>query len=121
MSVIYRVDKARRVVLATREGSLTEREELELQRSVAMDPDFEPSFSALCDYRGVTEVDLTPSSLERLAVGIPSGKEARMAFVVSSDLLFKFGRLLEVLSEHMTQEIRTFRDMAEARRWLGLE
>ncbi len=121
MPVTYRVDKAQRVVFATREGSLTEREELAFQRDLVKDADFEPSFDALCDYRGVTAVDLTPSSLEELAVRNPFGKDGRVAFVVSSNWLHEFGRLLETLSEHMTQEVRIFREMAEARRWLGLD
>ena len=65
------------------------------------------------------EVAAHAKSFNRLADSRPGG---RSAFVFGSDLEYGLGRMCQALSEieNVPIEFQTFRDIDEARQWLGL-
>jgi hypothetical protein len=127
MPIRIRVDSAGRVRHAVLEGTIGDDELVDVYAGVLADPDFDPTLNDLVDARAVRRVDVTPAGLRRLAdlvqqidrLSLPT----KIAVVAADDVAYAAARMYEALraSQHAPAEHRVFRDMAEARRWLGLE
>jgi len=126
MVVKIRVDAAARVRHAVLEGTIDDDELVSAYAAVLADPDFDPTLNDLVDARGVRRVDVTPVGVRRLAdlvqqldrLALPT----RVAVVAPDDVAYDTARMYEALriGQHAPAEHRVFRDMAEARSWLGL-
>jgi len=115
----YKIDKARRLVLSEGSGLLTMPDLLAHQDKLAGDPDFSADYSQLYDLTQVTDVELTPNDLRRLAQRSLFLPNARRAIVVSSDVVFGLSRMFEMFRESLGETgIRVFRDHAEALTWV---
>ena len=117
----YRIDKARRAVLLTLTGTLTEAELQDGRRAVAANADFEPGFCNLTDATGVTRVEASSDFLRDYGKGALHDLAARRAIVVSSDALFGLSRMYGLSLKAGAGSVRIFRNLAEAKRWLGLD
>ena len=84
------------------------------------DPDFRPTMDALVDARTLTSV-FSATEVRQLASVTPFRAESRRAMVVASDLQFGLGRMYGLTTEDDRPEARVFKDMQEARAWLGIE
>jgi hypothetical protein len=71
------------------------------------------------DLRGLTHVDVATGDVRTLAQASPL-KGVRRAFVVAQDVHYGLVRQFGVFREP-SDEVRIFRDMDEARRWLELD
>ncbi len=123
MPIRYRIDLKQEIVYTTADGVLTDAELAENQDNLRKDPDFHPSFNRLADYRAVESFELTGTDVRRLAgaKGITKSEGSRRAFVVSSDLAYGMARMFQILADDTPVTIEVFKDMTEARKWLGLE
>ena len=80
----------------------------------------------LVDMREVRTLDVTSSAIweltQLLVRADPSAKPARVAIVARADFTFGMARMFEALAESagVKTQYHVFRDMAEARAWLGL-
>lgn len=120
------MDSAARVRHAVLEGTIDDDELVSTYAAVLADPDFDPTLNDLVDARGVRRVDVTPVGVRRLAdlvqqidrLALPT----RVAVVAPDDVAYDTARMYEALriGQHAPAEHRVFRDMAEARSWLGL-
>lgn len=121
MSIRYRIDKVRKLVLSTATGLLTQRDITEHRRALLRDPDFVPSFKQIFDFRGVTDSELTSTDIRERAESKLFGDGSRRALVASSDLVFGMARMYQLLAaDENSDEIRVFREMSDAVRWLDL-
>src|SRR5258708_16593245 len=119
MPTSYKIDKARRLVLSEGSGLLTMPDLLAHQDKLASDPDFSADYSQLYDLTQVTDVEITPNDVRRLAQRSVFLPNARRAVLVSSDVVFGLSRMFEVFRESLGETgIRVFRDRAEALAWL---
>ena len=126
MPIRIRVDAGARVRHAVLEGTVDDDELVDAYAGVLADPDFDPTLNDLVDARAVRRVDVTPAGVRRLAdltqqidrLSLPT----KIAIVVPDDSAYDVARMYEALrvSQHAPAEHRVFRDMPEARRWLGL-
>jgi hypothetical protein len=126
MVVRIRVDAAARVRHAVLEGTVDDDELVSTYAAVLSDPDFDPTLNDLVDARGVRRVDVTPAGVRRLAdlvqqidrLALPT----RVAVVAPDDVAYDAARMYEALriGQNAPAEHRVFREMADARRWLGL-
>lgn len=126
MPIRIRVDSAGRVRHAVLEGTVGDDELIDAYAGVLADPDFDPTLNDLVDGRGVRRVEVTPAGLRRLAdlvqqidrLSLPT----KVAVVAADDVAYDAARMYEALraNQHAPAHHRIFRDMAEARRWLGL-
>jgi hypothetical protein len=126
MPIRIRVDSAARVRHAVMEGSIADEELVETFAAVLSDPEFDPTLNDLVDARNVRRVDVTPVGIRRLAdlvqqidrLALPT----KVAVVAPDDVAYDAARTYEALriGQHAPSEHRVFRDMAEARRWLGM-
>jgi len=119
MPTTYEIDKQRRLVVATLSDPVTVSEALAAQEGLLRDPDFDPSFSQIVDCTRFTASGLDASAVRKLAERNVFSPESRRAFVVSSNLVFGFSRMFEMLRENAGDSgIRVCRDRDEAVDWI---
>ncbi len=89
--------------------------------ALSCDPDFVPNYRQIFDLRGVTDLELTSTDLRERVANDVFGGGSRRALVASSDLVFGMARMYQLLAaDENTDEIRVFREMSDAVRWLDL-
>lgn len=119
MPATYEIDKQRRLVISTCLDPLTLADGLAHQEKLLKDPDFDPSFAQLLDCTRVTFSGFAANDIRRLAERNIFSARSRRAIVVSSTLVYGFGRMFEILREIAGEKgIRVFRDMDEAVDWI---
>ncbi len=120
MPASYEIDKKQRLVMSTVSGVLTVDDIWAHQKRLAKDKDFDPSFSQLMDFNGVTEVVIKTDDVRKFAETSIFSPNSRRALVVErSDLIFGFSRMFEMLRGLKGDEsIRVFRNRNEAMVWL---
>jgi len=119
MPATYEIDKQRRLVITTGSGRITLANALAHQEKLRKDPDFDPRFSQIMDLTRITEFALEANDIRRLAQGTIFFRESRRAIIASSDLVYGFGRMFEILREIVGENgIRVFRDLGEALDWI---
>jgi hypothetical protein len=127
MPIRIRVDPAARVRHAVFEGTIDDDALVDAYAAVLGDPDFDPTLNDLVDGRGVRRVDVTPAGVRRLAELVQQidrfSLPTKVAVVAADDVAYETARMYEALrvDQRAPAEHRIFRDMAEARKWLGLE
>jgi hypothetical protein len=87
------------------------------------DPAFQPSFNHLIDTRNATRFDPSGEGMRKVSMHTVFNEKSRRAIVADKDDMFGIARMYQLLREahKAPDQIKVFRDMAEARRWLGLD
>jgi len=123
LPISYRIDAAAGAVFTTASGDLTA-EEAAGYLGKLLDQLTAP-MNGLIDLREVAGVELDANAVGDLAHLTSSFEErvagARVALVASRDLVFGMARMYQSLRADAPYEIGVFRDMDEARFWLGLD
>ena len=121
MPAKYRIDKSLGVVFTTVRGVFTGQDVLTHGQRLLDDPDFDPNYNHLIDLRDVIEIGISPHEMESITTHKHIfSQKSRRAIVAETDFKFAMSRMYEILSNIESGPIEVFRDMAEARRWLGL-
>ena len=123
MPICYRIDPKQKIVYITAEGILTDDELKKHVDNLLSDADYHPGFNRLSDFRAVSLVDLTGSGMRGLAQGkgTTNSEGSMRALVVSSDLAYGMARMFQILTDDSSARIEVFKEITEARKWLGLE
>ena len=121
MAWSYQIDPERGIVFSVFDGTTTDADVSAHQKALSADPAFEPGFSQLLDFRGVTSVRLTAAGVRAVAEAKNFGAGSRRAIVVASNVAYGMARMFEILRDPEPDTVEVFRDLAEARRWLGLD
>ncbi len=121
MPVTYRIDKNQEIVFVNATGEVTAEDFRIHKRRLADDPDFDPDYGVLFDLRCITEFRLSAAEIREFSMRHMFHKRARRAYLVPTDKAHGFVRMFSSLSDFVSDVIQIFRDMAEARRWLGLD
>ena len=124
MPIRYRIDRERQLVFTHVEGVIGDEDVLGYAREFPNDPHFEAGYGGLVDATGLERVEVTPEGvrgvahlterLEKVFAG------AKVAIVAVTDVAFGMARMYQGVRGDVPYEIRVFRDLGEARRWLGL-
>lgn len=121
MPTHYEIDCTNRLILSFATGTLTDDEMDAHRKRLAADPDFDPEYRQLADFRGVTRLEITTARLREFAADNPWKKRTRRAFVCGSNEVFGMSRMFQLLTDGASAEVGVFRDLEEARAWLGLD
>jgi len=121
MPATYRIDTTRKLVLSSGSGTLTGEEMSDHQSRLKQDPEFRADLDQLMDFTDVEEITVSHEQLQRLAYDSPFGEGSRRAIVVQRPLFYGLARMFQTLTESQGPEVRIFEELAEAKRWLGLE
>jgi hypothetical protein len=120
MPASYRIDVARRLVLSRAWGDFTAQDLYDHYNTLAADPLFDPSFPQLVDLREVERVVMEPSLIMRHALEHLFGSGTQRALVTSSDVEYQLARMYATIAEYVPQNVRVFRQMQDAEKWLGI-
>jgi len=119
MPVFYKIETERRLVLSTASGALSQADVLAHQQKLLNDPDFDPTFSQIADFRQVTSFDLSADEIRFLAQRSIFSPHARRALIAPNDLGYGLARMFEMLRESQgDQATRVFRTLEEALDWV---
>lgn len=121
MPVTYRIDVENGVVVTAASGSPTAQDILACRATMAADPDFSPDMKQLVDMTQLDKVLASSADLRQLAEADPFSTGALRAIVAESDVTFGVGRMYELLVEKPGAVVKVFRDISDARAWLGIE
>jgi hypothetical protein len=117
----YTIDDQLGLVVVVARGGITDEEALATFDAVMADPRFRPGMSILHDNRELETV-VTPAFVKAFVARIERSGDllrgSRSAFVESGSARYGMARMASALSESTPIEIRVFRDIDEARRWL---
>ena len=115
----YVIDKERKLVITTAWGDCNADDVLEFRKQVLKDRDFDPSFSQLADFTGVTKVDVSPDEVRMLATKSPFSTQSRRALVADNQVIFGLSKMFGILRNLRGEKlIRVFRTRSEALDWL---
>src|SRR5579862_5179510 len=119
MSASYKIDKERRLVMTSGVGVLTKEDVQAHMDRLSSDPDFDPDFSQLADFREITVVEFGPEDVRQFAQREIYSPFSRRAFLVKNDLQFGLARMFETYRELNGESgIRVFRSFDEAMQWI---
>lgn len=122
MAIEMRIDAARGVVLVTAVGEVSGEELGDAGKALIARPDYDPKLNSLWDLRALEFVgDVAPLRTLAEFVKQPGVIEEpiRAALVVSRDLEFGIARLFQSHADEAPVKYQVFRDMDEARAWVG--
>jgi hypothetical protein len=116
----YTINLALSLVLSRGWGVVTDRELLAHVRALTADPRFAPHFHQLAELRDVTDFEVTASTIREMAKLNRFGAGARRALVITSDEVFGMVRMYQLLTDESPDELKIFRKMDDALRWLWI-
>lgn len=124
MPISYRINEEAGRVDLTFTGTVTDADLMTTFHDLYRDPRHRIGMAELTDCRPVERVEITGRGLERLADATKgwldeSGTTWKVAVVVPSDEIFGLGRMYELLREGSPEQVRVFRDLMAAERWLA--
>lgn len=117
----YEIDESQRMIFSRAWDVVTAEDLHDHQGLLTRDPRFDPAFSQLWDLRAIDEVTVESATLRELAQSRSFASGARRALVAPSDVSYGLARMFQSLHDDAPEKVRVFRDVAEARAWLGLE
>jgi len=121
MPISFYYDREKEALYGTMTGQITEDEFQASLQEILQSDQFPPDTRTLWDLREL-DFKTIDSLMEKRLINIrreyPERGRARLAFIVAGDLAFGMGRMYEILSEDLPQEIRIFRKYSEGENWL---
>ena len=117
----YRIDTERHAIFSTASGVLTDDDLRGHQKRILADPAFDPSFNQVWDLREVTEVSVSNRALQDLAAARSFSPGAKRAMVAPSDILYGMARMFQLMHDAAPEQVRVFREIAEAEDWIRLD
>lgn len=120
MTVNYQYDSEKKFLLVKISGVLDWDNLRQTAEKITTATEFPKNVDTLYD---LTEMDFSNITAEFEQKLIHFRKHldrgnAKIACLVSSDIGFGMGRMYEVFSEDLPQQVRVFREMGEAEKWL---
>ena len=124
MPISYTIDDARSLIHTTASGVLTDDDIIAHKASLASDRRIRPTMRELSDIRGVDRLDVTPEGITRMIWADqetwPAAEGKKLAIVVSTEVAYGLGRMYQIQASPVDEKVRIFRDLDEAKSWLGL-
>lgn len=125
MTIRERFDSDRGILFVTFEDGVTEHELESFALALASDARIPPGHDELFDLRQVRGTAVQGATLQRIAEVFRrfdvSPEKSRVAIVASADVAYGLSRVYQAYRSDSPLDLRVYRDMSEARRWLGLE
>ena len=122
MGVQLTVDVKQRLVVSTFYGEINDAEVLSVASLIRSHPDFDPNFSEIADFSGVTAGTLSTSAVQELSLRESILSPASMHVAIAPQgHIFGVFRMAQVLAEQTRPNTAVVRTIDEARKFLGLE
>ncbi len=125
MSLTYRVDVPSGLIVTCGTGSVTDEDVVAKERSLHSDPAARSCRFELLDLREVERFSVSGETMRRLAemhAETAEGlRKSRVAVIALSDATFGMWRMYQALVEGSGLDVKVFRELGEARAWLGVD
>ena len=130
MPIEYTIDVARGLIHTRGWGYIGDKEYQAYIATLFADPAVRPGMKQLTDWRAVTHVDVSAETMRATAETVrafverqrhqPNFTNYQLAIVVAQTVAYGMARMYQILSEDHDPNVAVFRDIDEARAWLGL-
>jgi hypothetical protein len=125
MPVRDRYDPEHEVLLLEIDGKVRDEDLVAYAQRAAGNPAIPPGHDELVDLRGVESEDGVQSHTLRRIASLFSDADrgperSRVALVASADVAYGLSRMYQAFRADSPLDLRVFREMSEARAWLGL-
>jgi hypothetical protein len=115
MPVVLKIDRRRKVVYSAFYGRTTDEEVAAHRDAIAADPDFNPAFSEIVDFTGVTEAALSETSLAAMAKNPSLFKDSAVHIIVApADLMFNLAAKYKAFTRLSRPNLFVVRTRSEA-------
>ncbi len=123
MPIFSQIDSSLGVVFSTFQGVVTSVDILAQVERFKTDSAFQPSFNHLIDTRGTTRFDVSFADMFAVSSHSAFNEKSRRAVVAEDTEMHGAARVYQILREEQKKpdQMKVFSNMAEARRWLGLD
>lgn len=124
MPILFEIDPRRSYFVSVYDGPVTDEELYDSYRALCEGGEWRPTMNELVDTSSAEMSQITGGGLRRLeeylsGLYADSGiKSVRTAVYAPKKLPFALARIYEWMSEESKVEVRVFRDLAAAQRWL---
>jgi len=119
--ISYRIDKSLNAIFTTGSGTVTDADLISHAQRITRAPDVPSGAIALVDFTNVQEDSVSADGVRQVAeIYRARTYTPRTAFVAEADTIYGMSRMFEMLRSDSEEEIRVFRDIGEAKSWLGL-
>ncbi|MBN2006016.1 MAG: hypothetical protein JXA21_21845 [Anaerolineae bacterium] len=124
MAIQYHIDKAAKMVYVSFIGKVEDQTLVQNLAQIFADPDFEVGMDILCDYREVSQFEVSRLGM-RGSAGLmtrieSAGVSWKMAVVAPQDVVYGMARMYQAFRAGSPEDVMVFRGILEARHWLGL-
>jgi hypothetical protein len=121
MPIFYQVDPLRPLLHVVVSGVITDDDLRRYLADLYADAAVVCGLDVLCDFRLVEALRLTPEGVRCLAAKpLKYDTPVRHAFVACGELGYGLGRMYIMLCEDDPGEVMVFRELEQAREWLGV-
>jgi hypothetical protein len=124
MPITYRFDASLNVLFVEMHGIITDEDLLQYAKTATTDTEIPRPYHELIDLREVQVPEASTDSLRRVAATFRDAERApegvKIAFVASSDAAYGIARMYQAFRTDSPAAFHVFREMGEARNWLGL-
>ena len=124
MPIHERYDADREVLYVTMDGDVDEQQLLDWAKGRTHDR-YPPGHDELVDVRGVATPDTQGTTLRRVAEAFARAdrepERSKIAIVADGDLHYGLSRMYQAFRADSPLVLEVFRDLTEARSWLGLD
>ncbi len=117
----YLIDAARGLVFTRAWGVLADDEIIAHARELRADPRFKPTFRQICTFLETTKIILTSEAIRSVANNNPFPRDARRAFVVTTDEAYGLARMFMLYLDADPRQFEIFRAMGPALEWVDLD
>jgi hypothetical protein len=122
MPLTIEIDTTARIVHSQFTGGIDESEVHAVVSHLAQRPEFDPAFSHIIDFSGVTSADVSTNFIKVLAQERPLfDRDARQIVVAPQAHIFALARMAQILREGQLPNIQVVRSLHEACAILGIE
>jgi len=125
MPLRYKIIENKRLVYVLGTEIVTFDELVENIKELSDDPLYKPPMRKLVDYRRLQMIELSMQESERFAqekeLRRASFENEQCAIVAPKDVNFGIARMHAALMDQSTMTTKVFRDLEDARAWLGIE
>jgi len=122
MPLTVEINTAAKTVYSKFIGAIAESDVLSVLAHLAQRPDFDPMFSHIIDFSGVTAANVSTNFIRVLAQEEPLfDRKARQVVVAPQSHIFALARMAQILRERQLPNIQVVRSLGEARAILGIE
>jgi hypothetical protein len=113
------------VVVTRFTGRVSDAEFIDAYRRILADDAYSPGTHELADLRAIEKLDVSAEALRKVeqmteARYADTGAAFRTAIVAPRDQAYGIGRMYEAFAQEGPENVSVFRDLDEARAWLGL-